>query len=98
MNGKQPTRGNQRRRQQGRPNRPTDIWRTPGPLPELEPITPWSEPSAMIRSLGDPPMNAAVAAGGYFATVVDRVAGMAQVLVLTLPPEQQARLAPPTDA
>jgi len=90
MNAKQQTRTtNQRRKPQARSGRTVDIWRTAAPLPELEPISIPSDPSAMIRSLGDPPMNAAVQAGGYFAMVVERVSGMARALALSvdiLPP------------
>lgn len=89
MNGKQQhvqqvQRGTQRRKQQGRGNRPVELWRVPPELPELEPIEIPNDPSAMIRSLGDPPMNAAVQAGGYFAMVVDRVSGIARALAMSV--------------
>ena len=84
MNGKpQPRTQQQRRKQQGRSNRPVDIWRTPAPLPDLDPIVVPHDPAAMIRSLGEPPMNHA-AAGGYFATVVERVSGIARALALSV--------------
>ena len=78
---KQPSKTN-RRRPKSRPGA-SDIWRLPPDLPELEPIQPAQDPAAMIRSLGDPPMNAGPAAGGYFATVVERTSAMARVIATT---------------
>ena len=71
-----------RRRPKGRATT-VDIWRLPPELPDLEPIEAPQDPAAMIRSLGDPPMNAGPAAGGYFATVVERTSGMARVIATT---------------
>ena len=60
-----------------------DIWRTPGPLPEVEPISVAQNPSALIRSLGDPPMPDGTVAGRYFAAVVERAAAIAGALALS---------------
>ena len=38
----------------------------------------------MLRSLGDPPMNNAVAAGHYFSAVVERVSGIARALAMSV--------------
>ena len=86
MNAKQQQhmRTNQRRKQQGRRGGQVDIWRAPAPLPELDPIALPREPSAMLRSLGDPPMNNAVAAGHYFSAVVERVSGIARALAMSV--------------
>ena len=47
---------NQARRPQVKRPGAVDIWRIPGPLPEIEPIAVPSAPGAVLRSLGDPPM------------------------------------------
>ena len=49
----------QSRRNRGRRRPPprtaaVDIWRTPAPLPEIEPITTPPDPTAALRSLGPP--------------------------------------------
>ena len=46
-----PRKGQSRRPQQKRPA-PIDIWREPGALPEMEPITVPPEAGALLRSLG----------------------------------------------
>ncbi|MGH9111127.1 MAG: hypothetical protein ACRDZN_02325 [Acidimicrobiales bacterium] len=77
----------QRRPQPKRRRRPTnkpkaiDIWRPVPPLPEPQPIVPASDPTALLRSLGDPPLQgpgggAAIA----IAAVVDRAVGLATAL------------------
>ena len=60
-----------------------DLWATPGPLPEVEPISVPAEVGAMLRSLGDPPMNNGAAAGHYFSTVIERAAAVAVALVVS---------------
>jgi hypothetical protein len=53
--------------------RPVDLWRPVPPLPVPEPITPASEPAALVRSLGHPPLaEQSVVAGHYLAAVVER--------------------------
>jgi hypothetical protein len=77
--------GNARRRQGGRSApRAVDLWRPVPPLPEAEPIVPTSDPAALIRSLGDPPLQGqGAAAGHYLAAVVERAAGLALALAAT---------------
>jgi len=64
----------------GRP-RSNDLWR---PVPQLAPpapITPASDATAVIRSLGDPPLiGQGAVAEHYLAAVVERAAGVATAL------------------
>ncbi|HRC45716.1 MAG TPA: hypothetical protein PLS72_00460, partial [Ilumatobacteraceae bacterium] len=74
------TRNSQRRRSGARANgsRPApkaDLWRDPEPLPELQPIAVSRDATALLRSLGEPPMNGAIEAGYTFGAVVERAAG-----------------------
>jgi hypothetical protein len=71
----------QRRQRPTRQPKPVDLWRPVPRLPEPEPITPAGDPTALLRSLGDPPLQgpgggAAIA----IAAVVDRAAGLATAL------------------
>jgi hypothetical protein len=72
----------QRRRRQGSKGKPkpVDLWRPVPPLPEVRPITPASDPTALLRSLGDPPSPMPGAAEIAVAQVVDRAAGLATAL------------------
>lgn len=64
--------------------RAADFWRPPPPLPELRPIQPSSDPSLLIRSLGDPPLGPkSVLAGHYLAAVLERAAGTAVALAVS---------------
>ena len=42
-----------------------------------------AEVGAMLRSLGDPPMNNGAAAGHYFSTVIERAAAVAVALAVS---------------
>ena len=75
--------GNQGRRPPQRRPAPLDVWRNPGELPETEPIALSTEPAALLRSLGDPPMHDGAEAAKYFATVVQRAAAIATALALS---------------
>lgn len=75
-------RGNSRRPPGNRPA-PVDIWRDPGTLPDIEPITVPSEAGALLRSLGDPPMVDGSTAVKYFTTVIERAAVIAAALALS---------------
>ena len=70
-----------RRRAQPRRNdgqRPVDLWRPVPPLPDLEPIVPADDATALLRSLGPPPLDRHSLAGEhYLATVVERAAALA---------------------
>ena len=61
-----------------------DLWRPPPALPPPAKITPSSDPSLLIRSLGDPPLgNKSVLAGHYLAALVERAAGLATALAVS---------------
>jgi hypothetical protein len=64
-----------------RPEQAVDLWR---PVPELslpDPIVPVADPTALLRSLGDPPLQGQGAvAEHYLAAVVERAAGLAAAL------------------
>ena len=72
-----------RRPQQHQPPRnkarSLDLWRPVSPLPPVEPIVPASDPTALLRSLGDPPLPGQVAEH-YMAAVIDRAAILATAL------------------
>ena len=60
-----------------------DLWKDPAPLPEVEPIAVPHEVGAMLRSLGDPPLNNGAAAGRYFSVVIERAAAVAVALAVS---------------
>ncbi|HEX6425349.1 MAG TPA: hypothetical protein VFZ79_17820 [Acidimicrobiales bacterium] len=82
QNGHKAAKGASRRRRRGTKvkQRPVDLWRPVPPLPEVEPIAPASDPTAMLRSLGDPPPPMPGAAEIAMAQVIDRAAGLATAL------------------
>jgi hypothetical protein len=82
MNDPRPARSKQRRRPQGQRPAAASIWRTPPPLPDVEPITVPAEPGVLLRSLGDPPMSGSDASR-YFTGVVERAAAVAAALALS---------------
>ena len=45
-----------------------DLWRTPSPLPEAEPIEMPTEVGSLLQSLGDPPTHNGASAALYFNT------------------------------
>jgi len=94
MNRAQQGRTGQRRRNgQKSPNRApkNDIWREADPLPEPEPLTVSRDATALLRSLGEPPMNGAIEAGYTFGSVVERGAGIATALIAALAPDLLAQ-------
>jgi hypothetical protein len=61
--------------------KPLDLWRPVPPLPEVEPIVPAGDPTALVRSLGEAPLSVPGAAAEItIAAVVDRAAGLAMAL------------------
>jgi hypothetical protein len=77
-----------------RPNRPRsagrtqqqpagDIWRATEPLGEIRPIAVPDEPSALLRSLGDPPVANAANMARTFVAVIERAAATAAALALS---------------
>ncbi len=84
MNQPRRRRSGRNRSPRGRPPKPVDIWRTPGPLPPVEPITIPEEVGALLRSLGDPPtIGGNVVTGHYFAAIVERAAAVAAALAVS---------------
>ena len=76
-------RSKQRRRPHARQPATPDLWRVPAPLPDTEPITLSDDAGALLRSLGDPPMNNGHVAGHYFNAVIERAAAVAGALALS---------------
>jgi len=77
--------GQGRKKQQGRrrrgPKKPADLWRPVPKLPDVEPIEPSTDPTMLLQSLGDPPLQShSTAAAHYLAAAVERAAGMATAL------------------
>jgi hypothetical protein len=82
-----PSSSSRRRRSSGRrPNearapRPEDLWRPARELPEPEPVRPVDDATALVRSLGDPPLPGnRLPAAHYLASVVERAAVLATAL------------------
>lgn len=67
----------------GRQAQKADIWRETEPLPLLEKIIVSRDATALLRSLGEPPMNGAIEAGYTFGAVVERAAGIATALAFS---------------
>jgi hypothetical protein len=78
----QPAKKSRRRRsgQKGGAKR-LDLWRPVPQLADPAPIVPPADPTTMIRSLGDPPLQGqAVVGEHYLAAVVERASGLATAL------------------
>ena len=87
--------GVSRRRRSGRKGKPkpVDLWRPVPPLSDPAPIVPATDPTALVRSLGEPPLPGPGAMAELaIAAVVDRAAGLAAALALS------GDLLAPTDA
>ena len=81
--GTPPRRSDGRSRRSRRPKR-VDLWRPVPALAPPEPIVPATDPTALLRSLGDPPLaGQASVAAHYLAAVVERAAGLATALAAT---------------
>lgn len=78
--------GDSRRRQQQRRRRSpaakaADLWRPVPPLDEPEPITPAADPTAVLRSIGEPPLHGhGVIAEHYLAAVLEQASSLATAL------------------
>ena len=82
-NGNQRRRSNQNRRRRNAKNKQkrVDLWRPVAPLDDPAPIRPAPDPTALLRSLGDPPLQGqGQVAGHYVAAVVEKAAGLATAL------------------
>jgi hypothetical protein len=82
MNRATPRHGNQRRRAAAT-HAAADIWHQPAPLPQLEPVSPTTDATALLRSLGDPPFTGTTDVGVQFAIVIERTAALATALALS---------------
>jgi len=79
-----PRRNNKQSRPKAtRPPEPTpaDFWRIPPKAATPPPITPAGDPSALLRSLGRPPLDQN-GADRYLAAVAERAAGLATALAV----------------
>jgi hypothetical protein len=75
-------RGQPRRKRPGHRGgepQPQDMWRQTPELPPIEPIVLAPDPTALLRSLGPPPLHDA-AAEHYLAAAVERAAAVAAAL------------------
>ncbi len=89
------SRGRRKGPKQKRQLTTADLWRPTPQLPEPEPIRPASDPTALLRSLGNPPLpGQGAVAEHYLAAVVERAAGLATALAasadLLAPPDGDA--------
>ncbi|CAN5742884.1 hypothetical protein BH10ACT1_BH10ACT1_42800 [soil metagenome] len=76
----QPRRNQGRRRRSNKP-KVVDVWRPVPRLADPEPIVTSSDPSALVRSLGNPPLpGQGAVAGHYLAAVVERSSSVAAAL------------------
>jgi hypothetical protein len=82
MNRTPPRHGNQRRRATAT-RAVTGIWHEAAPLPDLEPVSPASDATALLRSLGDPPLAGTTDISLHFAIVIERTAALAAALALS---------------
>jgi hypothetical protein len=65
----------------GNKAKPVDIWRPVPPLPDPAPIRPAVDPTALLRSIGAPPLRArSDMAEAYLLAVSERAAGLATAL------------------
>jgi hypothetical protein len=87
----QPSKRSRNRRRRGGGNkakRPTDLWR---PVPQLSspaPIVPVPDPTALVRSLGDPPLQGQGAvAEHYLAAAIEKASQLATETVRWLAPD-----------
>jgi hypothetical protein len=80
-----PRRRNNRSRSGGRSRQraAVDLWRVPEPPGEIRPIAVPDEPSALVRSLGDPPVANGTTVGRYLVAVTERAAATAAALALS---------------
>jgi hypothetical protein len=70
-------------RRRGGKAKPVDLWRPVPPLPPPEPIVPAPDPTALLRSIGVPPLRArSDMAEAYLLAVADKAAQLAQALAM----------------
>jgi len=70
-----------RKRNRGNRHRQHDLWRPVPALGDIESIVPAADPTALLRSLGDPPLHGqGMTAEHYLAAVIERAASLATAL------------------
>ena len=70
---------------------PVDFWRAVPDAGVPAAITPAADPTALLRSLGRPPLPGQASADRHVATVIERAAGLATALAVAadlLAPEE----------
>ncbi len=68
-------------RRRNKRKKPVDLWRPVPTLPDPEPISVEGDPTALVRSLGNPPLPGQnKVAEHYLAAVAERASGMAEAL------------------
>jgi hypothetical protein len=84
----QPPRKRSNQRRNTRPvkeAKPINFWQIAPPLPDVQPIIPGREATALVRSLGDPPLSGnSVVSGHYIAAVVERAAMLSRALATSV--------------
>jgi hypothetical protein len=71
----------QGRRRTAAMQQPFDLWQPAPPMADPAPIAPPSDVTALLRSLGDPPLpGQGAVALRYLGAVVERAAGLAAAL------------------
>ena len=61
---------------------PVDFWRAVPDAGVPAPITPAADPTALLRSLGRPPLPGQASADRHVATVIERAAALATALAV----------------
>jgi hypothetical protein len=65
----------------GQKAKPVDLWRPVPPVPDTEPIRPAADPTALLRSIGAPPLRGrSDMAEAYLLAVAERAACLATAL------------------
>lgn len=62
--------------------RPGDFWRAAPKLDPPAPVVPATNPTALLRSLGSPPLAGQADASRYIGAVIERAAGLATALAV----------------
>ena len=71
----------QARRRRSPAARSAELWRPVAPIDDVAPIAPTPDPAALLRSLGEPPLQGqGVIAEHYLAAAVEQAAGLATAL------------------
>jgi hypothetical protein len=83
-NTPQRTNNNRRNNQRKKRSSGGDIWRPGGELPPVAPIEVAEDASALLRSLGEPPLPGGIDVSPYFQSAIERSAPIAAALALSV--------------